>query len=519
LLIAYQMTRADRFALLLSLLAVLVSYFVADRVFERMPHIEDEMAYVWQAQAMARGRLTLPSPPSSESFLVPFVVDYHGQRFGKYPLGWPAMLAMGVALGVRSWVNPLLAGLGVWLTYRLGKKLLGETVGLLAAVLTISSPFFLMNSGSLLSHPFGLVLSAAFAIAWLDAWGPSDTSDRRDAMAGKRWLPALVAALCLGLLVLSRPLTAVGVAMPFAFHGLYLLVRGDWAVRRRLIGFGVLVLALSSLHFLWQFAVTGDPNLNPYTLWWEYDTIGFGPGVGRIAGGHSLRQARINTEFSLISGAHDLFGWGAYSWIFLPFGLVPLFRQRRSLLIAGVFPALVLVYLTYWIGSSLFGPRYYYESLFSLTIASAAGIAFLAGWPTRPDEPWRVYSGWKKARPLAMTAVLALMLSANLFFYTPLRLGGMHGLYGVSRSRLEPFLTSDARALAPAIFIVHPGHWTEYGTLLELQGPFLDTPFLFVISQNPQMDGKLGELFPDRQVYHYYPDEPYKFYPRPRASD
>jgi hypothetical protein len=86
------MTRADRFALLFSLLAVLVSYFVTDRVFERMPHIEDEMAYVWQAQAMARGRLTLPSPPSSESFLVPFVVDFHGQRFGKYPLGWPAML-------------------------------------------------------------------------------------------------------------------------------------------------------------------------------------------------------------------------------------------------------------------------------------------------------------------------------------------------------------------------------------------------------------------------------------------
>jgi 4-amino-4-deoxy-L-arabinose transferase-like glycosyltransferase len=103
---------------------------------------------------------------SSGSFLVPFVVDYEGQRFGKYPLGWPAMLALGIALGARSLVNPLLAGLGVWLTYRLGKRTLGETVGLLAAGLTLTSPFFLLNSGSLLS-PFGLV-TAAFALAgWM----------------------------------------------------------------------------------------------------------------------------------------------------------------------------------------------------------------------------------------------------------------------------------------------------------------------------------------------------------------
>ena len=125
-------------------------------------------AYAWQAQVISTGHLTLPSPPFPHSFLVPFVVDYNGQRFGKYPLGWPALLGLGILLGLRSWVNPLLAGLGVWLTYRLGQRTLGATVGLLAAGLTAASPFFLMNSGSLLSHPFGLVLSAGFALAgWM----------------------------------------------------------------------------------------------------------------------------------------------------------------------------------------------------------------------------------------------------------------------------------------------------------------------------------------------------------------
>jgi hypothetical protein len=393
---------------------------------------------------------------------------------------------------------------------------LGETVGLLAAGLTLTSPFFLMNSGSLLSHPFGLVLTAAFALAWLDAWDPR----LRDELAAHgptgRWLPTLLAALSLGLLILTRPLTAVGVALPFALHGLYLLVRGDWEVRRRLVVFSVIVLGLAGLHFIWQYAVTGDPTLNPYTLWWDYDNIGFGPGVGRAEQGHTLRQARINTNFSIYAGMHDLFGWGRFSWIFLPFGLIPILRQRKTWLLAGIFPGLLLVYLAYWIGSHLFGPRYYYEGLISLALASAAGIAFLAGWPTRPGEPWRFYSGWRKARPLVITALLAFLVSANLLFYTPIRLGGMHGLYGISRSRLEPFLTPEAQALTPAVMVVHPDEWTEYGALLELQDPFLDTPFLFVISLNTQRDAQLAKIFPDRRIYHYYPDDPYQFYLEPK---
>ncbi len=161
------MNRADRIAIVLSLLAMLAGYFVATRIFEQMAHLEDEMAYVWQAQVIAKGRLTLPSPPNPKSFLTPFVVDYNGQRFGKYPPGWPAMLALGVKFDARSLVNPVLAGLCVWLTYRLGKRLFSSTVGLLAAGLTLTSPFFLLNSGSLLSHPFGLFQSLVFALGWL----------------------------------------------------------------------------------------------------------------------------------------------------------------------------------------------------------------------------------------------------------------------------------------------------------------------------------------------------------------
>jgi hypothetical protein len=510
-----KISRCDRVALLFSLLAVLAAYLIADRVFERMAHLEDEMAYLWQAQVIARGKLALPSTPNPKSFLYPFVVDYNGQRFGKYPLGWPVVLAIGEKFGARSWVNSILAGIGIWLTYLLGKKLMGTTVGLLAAGLTLTSPFFLMNSGSLLSHPLGLVLSLAFVLGWLDAFIYPGFKPR--------WLPALAAASALGLLVLTRPFTAFAIGLPFAVHALYLLVRGDNATRRLVITLGLVAVAIGSIHLLWQYAVTGNPLKNPYELWWPYDKVGFGPGVGRISGGHTLYQAWINTKFNIVVGIRDLFGWANLSWIFLPFGIAAVVRDRnwRSILPITAFISLFVFYFAYWIGAWVFGPRYYYEGLFSLTILSAAGIAFLAGWPTLPGIPFPNYTNWRKVQPLAMTFIVSLLICANLIFYLPRRLSMLSGLYGMQRSHLEPFLTPQAQELTPALIVVHTKNaWSEYGTLLELESPFLDTPFIFIYSRGPEVDNLMASYFPERHVYHYYPvDAPYSFYSTPQPSN
>lgn len=489
---------STRLALLLSLLAVVLAALVADRVFEAIPHLEDEVAYAWQAAAIAEGELMVDSPPEARSFLVPFVIDYNGQRFGKYPLGWPALLAIGVWLGVRWLVNPLLAGLGVWLTYRLGQKIFNEGVGLLAAALTLTSPFFWMNSGSLLSHSWGLVLSATFVLGWLDAFAPPPQP--------RRWLPAIAAGLALGVLVLTRPLTAIGLAFPFGLHGLYLLFKSDRETRLRLVALGLIALALALQLFLWQFVVTGDPRTNPYTLWWPYDAVGFGPGVGRLESGHTLRQAFINTGQSLSGGAYDLFGWGPLSGLFLPFGLWAARRSKPALLVGSVIFSLIAAYLAYWIGSSLFGPRYYYEGLFSLTILSAAGIFWLAGWPLTPGLAWPRRSGWGRLRPLALTAILTLLVSANLVFYLPLRLNSMYNLYTMSRADLAPFLTAEAQAQTPALVIVHTERWMSYGVLIDLENPELTSPYIFAWSRGESVDSSLARYFPERRVIHYYPD-------------
>jgi 4-amino-4-deoxy-L-arabinose transferase-like glycosyltransferase len=488
----------DLLALLLSVVGFLAAAWVTWHIYDAVPHIEDEIAYIWQANLLTDGRLSLPSPEYTESFLVPFVVDHDGLRFGKYPPGWPAVLAFGIFLGLRAWVNPLLAGLGVWLTYRLGRRVFNPGVGLLAAALTVTSPFFLLNSGSLLSHPLGLVLAAGFAWAWLAAFGSNPSR--------LPWLPTLAAGLLLIALQLTRPSTALAVALPFCVHGLVRLLKGNWEQRRRLLSVALAGLVGVGLYLLWQYLLTGDPLLNPYTLWWPYDKVGFGAGFGAMEGGHTIKYALMNLRLNLFAGSVDLFGWGPFSWLFLPFGVLAARRNFSALLLGSVFLSLVLVYMAYWIGAAVYGPRYYYEGLFSLTIFSAAGIAWLAGWPLGSENTPRAVIGWRKLRPLLVTWLVGVLVMINLTLYTPIRLGGMVNLNGISAADQQPFRQPEVQALTPALVIVNANPWMEYGALLDLENPDLSSPLIFAWTTNPQREAVLTRLFPERNVYYYYPD-------------
>jgi len=488
--------RGDLAAAALALLTMAVSLWIAVDIFETIPHVEDEFAYLWQANVMAGGRIALPSPAEPESFLVPFVVDHAGLRFGKYPPGWPAALAVGVAAGAPYVVNPLLAGLAIWLTYQLGQRLAEDVAGLLAALLTATSPMLLMLSGSLMPHMLSLVLTLGLMLAWFDLFLPRTVIV---APGAPRRVRIAVAGSCLGLLILTRPVTAIAVAFPFALHALYLLLRFRRRFLGDLSGIAALTMAVGVILPLWQWTQTGDAWLNPYTLWWPYDRMGFGKGVGPLATGHTLQQAWINTRMSLYAWQHDLFGWPYLSWAFLPLGLWSLRRRAEAWLALAIFPALIVVYMAYWVGSWLLGPRYFVEGLPMLASISAAGIVWAGGWAQAGARGGRV-------RRLATAALLAAALLANVGLYLPLRLGGLRGLFGISRSAIVAFQEVDPGA---AVVIVHRNpYWHGYGNLLTLTPPFLESELKLIYERGPEIDARAAALFPDLPVYHYYPDEP-----------
>ncbi len=342
---------------LLALLLVLFSFFmtalVSDRVFEHVPHLEDEVAYLFEAKLLARGQSIIASPQPARPFWEPFVVDLGGKRFGKYPLGWPGTLAIGVAAGQPWLVNALLGALTVALVYRLGSEVFNADTGLVAAALTAFSPMALLLNGTLMGHTAALFSSMLFMYAY---WRIEKGKYRL------RW--GVVAGLALGMTLINRPLAGVAVAAPFiAWSGVRLLQAFliDWRQRKSVVVsapfvegetrtsppsplsvysegeqtpevtanqparslmqsygsvvytllpltlLGVFTLILVSIIPAYQYAATGDTRQNLYLLVWSYDRIGFGEGYG--AHGHTIEKGIRQTRWDLSMTASDLFGW------------------------------------------------------------------------------------------------------------------------------------------------------------------------------------------------------------------
>lgn len=470
----------NRLILFICLLTFLASAAVAYFAFERLPHLEDEVAYLFQAKTLALGRLTVPSPAQPEAFWTPFVLDHQGQRFGKYPPGWPAILATGVLSGVPWLINPLLAALSLYLLYRLGQTLYDERTGLLAAALGLASPLFLVLSGSFLSHLASLVWLLLFSL-WF-VWTARGRSP---------WF-ALGAGLALGMAFLTRSLTAMAYAVPFIVYSLVQIVRRQqphWPHYLLMALTGGTVAALLPVY---QWAVTGDPWLNPYLLWWPYDRIGFGPGIGAMPGGHSPYYAWINLKQDLPRAATDVLGWPALSWVPLVLGLALRPRRTKDWALLAPFACLVLAYIFYWIGSParLWGPRYYFEGFGGLWLLSSVGLLKVWDWAGGQKQTW--------LRPV-LAAVLGLMVVASLALNLPNRMGEAHGFYGISRTQLEPI---EQAGLQDALVIVYAERWLEYGAMLAGMSPMLDDDVVYARGSTAESDAAVIAQFPGRAVYY-----------------
>ena len=81
-------------------------------VMANAPLTDDESVYRFGAQLLSSGRLTVPSPPMKLFFDQNFMIN-DGRLYPAYFVGWPALLALGVWLGVPGIVNPILSALTV----------------------------------------------------------------------------------------------------------------------------------------------------------------------------------------------------------------------------------------------------------------------------------------------------------------------------------------------------------------------------------------------------------------------
>lgn len=356
------MSRSALIALVCVGFAFAASAVISRATFDRLPHLEDEFAYLYQARLFAGGDLAVPTPHPRAAYWQPFLIDVNGQRFGKYPPGWPLILAVGVRAGAPWIVNAWLAALAVALVYRLGRDLYSPRAGAVAALLAAASPMALLLSGTLMGHTAGMGCATLFLYALWKLESPPGIREEKGSpqraqrikkkreevscffrffsafsasSAVKLSFWAVVAGLALGALLINRPLTAAGIAAPLIAYeigrALWTWRRGGWRAGARVgTRLGIVAVAALGIGLIWpwfNWAVSaprgesfpaylgrflrGDDDTNLYLRVWPYDRVGFGPQHGRAEGGHTLALGWEHARRDMRCAARDVFGWAA----------------------------------------------------------------------------------------------------------------------------------------------------------------------------------------------------------------
>ncbi len=477
-------------AVLISLAGTGVAALIATELLGRIPHVQDSVAYLFQAKTFALGRISVPSPPLPEFFEHEFILNRNGMWFGKYPPGHPLVLALGVLTGFPWLVGPIVGGLSLFLIYRLGEKLYNPHIGLLAAALGFSSPFFLFMSGSFMSHPTCLLFILLFQLCCLNTQ-----------RSGRWWWP-LLGGLAIGWAFITREFTAFCVAFPFIAYAIWQL-RSD--LRRLAPRYALMALgALGPCLFLLWYnrSLTGNPLLNPHELWWSFDRLGFGPDKGPQ--GHTPARGLINTERNLALLQAHLFGWPPYLSLALP--LLPFIAFRAShwdWLLLSSFISLVIGHLFYWADGIMFGPRYYYEALPALLLLTARGIATLAeigrrkGYRRSPFLPTHI----------SVACLVIALISYNLACYLPEQWKIYKGYNYVDTRAIDA--VKRAGVHNAVVFVEHrpKWQWWKYGCVFSSNSPLLDSDVVYARDLGDARNKQLISVFPDRRFYRLKGEE------------
>ena len=349
-------------------------------LFKGRPIFLDEMSQLLQARAYARGSLTTSTGPFAEFVSILHTVYADGRGYSQFPPGGPAMLAIGMLLGVPWLVNPLCGAVAVgafaWFVLATEQQ---RSVAVGAVVLFALAPFMLFMSASHMNHVPTLM--------WLTVAMAALVATLRE---GVRPGAAFLCGFSLGAAAAIRPVDGLAFALPaglwLAWRAVRETVRGD-EVRRRAAwielfcaGVGV---ALPMLAVMWvNSKTTGAPLLFGYeVLWGKRHALGFhdapwGPPHTPARGFEQLNLYFLRLQSYLFDAPVPA----------LLAAVAALVLARRVSSIDRYFAAssllLIGMYWAYWHYGFLLGPRFMFPLI-------PAVVLWTARLPALVRERWR----------------------------------------------------------------------------------------------------------------------------------
>jgi len=254
-------------------------------IFQNIPHINDEAAYMFQARLFASGRLYVSSPCAREFFDFPHMIN-NGRWLSQYPPGYPLLLSLGVAAGAPWLVNPILAALSILILYLLGRRLFDRATGILASILGAVSIWVLLMSASYMAHPAALCFTA-LSFLFLLRSSEAPTFGR-----------GLAAGAILGFTALIKPYSAFFLFLPLL---IWYLIR---SLRRRdawinLVGLASGLAFFGAVFLLYNWGTTGRPLEFGYFVTFGREVLpGFGHAPRFIIPNDGVRQNPCHESLS-----------------------------------------------------------------------------------------------------------------------------------------------------------------------------------------------------------------------------
>jgi hypothetical protein len=344
---------ASRISLAWIVAAYAVLIFPLAYLLDQGIYQSDEGAYLFEAHIIHTGRLTMAAPPPLAIPSAGFEhgIIFNGTWFGKFPVGWPAVLAL-LPSHLEWMLNPLLGLLLLWLTYRIGVLTLSVEEARGAVFVLVLSAFFTDNCLGFMPHPAGGVLSAAAVLCYF----------QHERSSNRLWMIGLL--LCIGVEVQIRQFTALCVA---AALGAALA----WRLRKNLAQLAFLAAsavaiggAAVGVTAAINYQLIGDYFKSPYSL------TDIGTGV-------SVRpSALLNTLIHITPATAADTVVTSFPFVFVLAGYA-LWRRRREwtlwvLVLPFVFLGAGYVVQVYDADSPI-GGRYYFEGYFGVALAASAG--------------------------------------------------------------------------------------------------------------------------------------------------
>ena len=489
-------------------LAVLVIVGTAQNLWwsyyglNHMGHITDEVAVLFQAKNFALGQLYAEAPPAD---LVPFfdhewiVID--GDRwYSKFCFGPSLILVPGLWLGMPWIVNPILGGLTILLFYGLGRELVGERLGRVAALLSVISYFRMANSAWMMSHGGCVFFASLFALCLLKA-----------AREPTRYRYTLIAGLAFGMTFNFRPLTAVAMGIPLGVAALF-RCRWDRVSANTVLSLALPLLLFAGLFFGYNKALTGDALVTPFERWSANERLGFGSDVGldylptRVKIGLNPERALLLLEINLDALGISLLRWGRGTLLLLVVVLLVKRARSRYLLSLIVVGTLLVAHFFYYSAGVLYGmPRYWSEAMGFIFVLAAGGLAALR---LGLAHGFRLF-GQSNAGPRARVAVWvgAVLLTAGAIRELVPELKQLHK----DAVLLTPALRDTVKENPPQNAVVFvPSNWyrevyfvDKSGAGMLLNSPNLDGEIVFARDRGDQANLVLLEHFPDRKAYRF----------------